>query len=527
MYQALYRKYRPSTFDEVSGQDHITSVLKYQTANSKVSHAYLFCGSRGTGKTSCAKILAKAVNCLDPINGNPCNKCDACRAIDSGATTDVLEMDAASNNGVDNVRQIRDEVIYTPSQLKYRVYIIDEVHMLSGSAFNALLKTLEEPPSYVVFILATTEMHKLPSTIISRCQRFDFRRITSEIIADRLEYIANCEQFELDRDAAMVIAKLAQGGMRDAVSLTELCASHRERITASLACNVLGVSGRDSLHALISAISERDYGKIFALMAELNSSSRDISVFWQELIAYYRDMLVVHTIKDACRYLELTESEFAQLKSDASHWSVAQLINHSRLLEEANQSMQRSGNGKRYIAEMALLRLCDTSLDNSSDAMLSRIEALESRMAMLASGGAVSVAAESPTHIKTEPKSLQTPETAVNTEAKEDIKKSTQSKEASGKEFTAWADAVDRILRSNPTMSGMFDGSSAVSDGAGYTIYVKSVFAKTMLSRANGPAVIAAGISLASGQSVSADCIKIEIKDTKPKGGDAMDDLFS
>ncbi len=527
MYQALYRKYRPSTFDEVSGQDHITSVLKYQTANSKVSHAYLFCGSRGTGKTSCAKILAKAVNCLHPIDGNPCNECDACRAIDSGATTDVLEMDAASNNGVDNVRQIRDEVIYTPSQLKYRVYIIDEVHMLSGSAFNALLKTLEEPPSYVVFILATTEMHKLPSTIISRCQRFDFRRITSEVIADRLEYIANSEQFELDRDAALVIAKLAQGGMRDAVSLTELCASHRERITASLACEVLGVSGRDSLHALISAISEKDYGKIFAIMAELNSSSRDISVFWQELIGYYRDMLVVHTIKDACRYLELTESEFIQLKSDASLWSVAQLINHSRLLEEANQSMQRSGNGKRYIAEMALLRLCDTSLDNSSDAMLSRIEALESRFAMLASSGAASGASEGAPHTKAEPKKEEIPDTKVKVEVKEEEQRPTAAKNESGKELTVWADAVDRILKSNPTMSGMFDGSSAFTDGSSYTIYVKSVFAKTMLSRANGPAVIAAGISLASGQSVSADSIKIEIKDTKPKGGDAMDDLFS
>ena len=223
MHQALYRKWRPDVFDDVYGQEHITSVLKYEVGNGKLSHAYLFCGSRGVGKTTCAKILAKAVNCENPQNGEPCGVCDSCRAIDAGSAPDVLEMDAASNNGVDNIRDIREEVIFAPAMLKYKVYIVDEVHMLSTSAFNALLKTLEEPPSYVIFILATTEQHKLPATIISRCQRFEFRRISTENLSARIELIAKEEGIKLTKDASHLIARLSQGGMRDAISLLELC----------------------------------------------------------------------------------------------------------------------------------------------------------------------------------------------------------------------------------------------------------------------------------------------------------------
>ena len=229
-YKALYRKWRPVDFDDVCGQDRITDILKYEVANDKVSHAYLFCGSRGTGKTSCAKILAKAVNCENPQNGNPCNRCEACRSIDSGIATDVIEMDAASNNGVDNVRNLKDEISFTPALLKYRVYIIDEVHMMSGQAFNALLKTLEEPPTYVVFILATTEFNKLPTTIVSRCQRFDFRRISSDVIVDRLMRISKEEGIDLTEEGARLIARASRGGMRDAVSLLELCAGSKQLI---------------------------------------------------------------------------------------------------------------------------------------------------------------------------------------------------------------------------------------------------------------------------------------------------------
>ena len=284
MHQALYRKWRPQTFDEVCGQEHITSILKYETANSKFSHAYLFCGSRGTGKTTCAKILAKAVNCEAPVNGSPCNKCASCMSIDAGTATDVLEMDAASNNGVDNIRDIRDEVVYSPSALKYRVYIVDEVHMLSGSAFNALLKTLEEPPAHVVFILATTELHKLPSTIISRCQRFDFRRISTQVLTDRLSFISESEGIEYDTEALRMIAKLAQGGMRDAISLLELCAGTRNKITPDIVDETIGSGGRENIENTVKAIAGFDFDAIFSTVDSVVRSSRDIAVFWQELI---------------------------------------------------------------------------------------------------------------------------------------------------------------------------------------------------------------------------------------------------
>ena len=394
MYQALYRKWRPQTFDEVCGQEHITSILKYETEHHKFSHAYLFCGSRGTGKTTCAKILAKAVNCESPIDGSPCNQCAACRAIDAGTATDVLEMDASSNNGVDNIRDIRDEVVYTPSALRYRVYIVDEVHMLSGSAFNALLKTLEEPPAHVVFILATTELHKLPSTIVSRCQRFDFRRISTEVLTDRLAHISNEEQIEYDTDALRVLAKLALGGMRDAISLLELCAGTRRKITVDLVDETVGSGGRDNVEQTVRAIAESNFDAIFSAVDSVVRSSRDIAVFWQELISYYRDMLVLKTTARATKYLDLTEYEADRLKQSAERFPRETLLYHCRILDDTFQAMQRAGAAKRTMAEMALIKICDTTLDTSYDALLSRIAKLEQQVAMgltFRSGAAESV----------------------------------------------------------------------------------------------------------------------------------------
>ncbi len=377
MHQALYRKWRPKTFDEVCGQDHITSILKYEVANNKFSHAYLFCGSRGTGKTSCAKILAKAVNCLSPANGDPCGVCEACRAIDSGAATDVLEMDAASNNGVDNIRDIRDEVVYSPSSLKYRVYIIDEVHMLSASAFNALLKTLEEPPAHAIFILATTELHKLPATIISRCQRFDFRRITTEILKSHLLKIADSEGIEITDSAALLLAKHAQGGMRDAISLLDLCAGNRQRIDDELVASVTGSGGREQMLAVVRAIAEKDYDAIFKVIDDTVRSSRDITVFWQELIAVYRDLLVVKNSKAPTAYLDLTDSETEALTTLSKSLSQETLSYHCTMLTEALLSMQRANSVRRIVAEITLVRMCDTRLSTISEALLSRIAALE------------------------------------------------------------------------------------------------------------------------------------------------------
>ena len=263
-YQALYRKYRPQTFSDVVGQNHITKTLKNELDCGKVVHAYLFTGTRGTGKTTCAKILAKAVNCENPQDGNPCNCCEACKAIDSGSCMDVLEIDAASNNGVDNIRDLRDEANFTPVAGRYRVYIIDEVHMMSAQAFNALLKTLEEPPEYVIFILATTEYHKLPTTIVSRCQRFDFKRISSDVIVKRLFEIANAEGIKLTQDAARVIARVSRGGMRDAISLLELCAGARKTVDEQLVFETVGTGNRDGAYKLIDAILTQNYTAVYA-----------------------------------------------------------------------------------------------------------------------------------------------------------------------------------------------------------------------------------------------------------------------
>jgi len=377
MHQALYRKWRPQRFEEVYGQDHITSILKYEMENSKFSHAYLFCGSRGTGKTTCAKILAKAVNCLDLKDGSPCGVCEACRSIDSGAATDVLEMDAASNNGVDNIRDIRDEVVYSPSTLKYRVYIIDEVHMLSTSAFNALLKTLEEPPEHVVFILATTELHKLPATIISRCQRFDFRRISTTVLKEHLMRIAESEGIEIEEEAAIALAKHAQGGMRDAISLLDLCAGGRRKIDAKLVEETVGSSGRGVLMDIVRAIAQKDYETIFAFVDSIVQSSKDITVFWQDLISVYRDLLVVKTSRNAAAYLDLTDSELEELTALSTMFTSEKLSYHCDMMREAYMAMIRANTVRRIVAELTLVRMCDERLSSTPEAMLSRISALE------------------------------------------------------------------------------------------------------------------------------------------------------
>ena len=380
MHQALYRKWRPPHFDEVYGQDHITSILKYQCATGKFSHAYLFCGSRGTGKTTCAKILAKAVNCLNPTSAGPCGECAACRSIDSGAATDVLEMDAASNNGVDDIRDIRDEVIYTPSELKYRVYIIDEVHMLSASAFNALLKTLEEPPEHVVFILATTELQKLPATIISRCQRFDFRRISTDDLCARLHKIAREEEIDLSEEAARLIARQAQGGMRDAVSLLELCAGARLPITPELVTRTIGTTGREGTYRVVCAIADKNFDLLFEIVDDMVSASRDPAVFWQELIGYYRDMLVTKTVSDPSRYLDLTDSEKLALTTVSARFTKETLLFHIGLLEDALFAMQKSYAVKRTVCEITLVRLCDPALDSSVESILTRLSRVEEQV---------------------------------------------------------------------------------------------------------------------------------------------------
>ena len=386
MHQAFYRKYRPQVFDDVCGQDHITSILRRECETDSVSHAYLFCGSRGTGKTTCAKILAKAINCEAPVNGNPCGKCSACLAIEEGRATDVVEMDAASNNGVDDIRVLRDEVVYSPSMLKKRVYIIDEVHMLSQSAFNALLKTLEEPPEYVVFILATTELHKLPATITSRCQRFDFRRISIDDISARLEYIASNESITLAHDAAARIARIAEGGMRDAIGLFELCAAGGETVDTERVVQALGLSGYDSMKKFAAAVAAKDLAALLSMISQTQASAKDISVFWGEVASFWRDMMIMKVADDPGVYLDLTEAEKAMLFDAARSFTMNEIAYHIGIIDEARQSMVRSPQSRRQIAEFSLLRLISPEFDKSTDALLARIAALEEKVALLEMG---------------------------------------------------------------------------------------------------------------------------------------------
>ena len=495
MHQALYRKWRPQTFDDVCGQEHITSILKYETENNKFSHAYLFCGSRGTGKTTCAKILAKAVNCEAPVNGSPCNCCSSCLSIDSGAATDVLEMDAASNNGVDNIRDIRDEVVYMPSSLKYRVYIVDEVHMLSGSAFNALLKTLEEPPSHVIFVLATTELHKLPSTIISRCQRFDFRRISTQVLIDRLAYISDREDISYDRDALRVIAKMAQGGMRDAISLLELCAGMKNQITLDSVNETLGSGGRESVENTVRAIARGNFDAIFSAVTDVVGSSKDISVFWQELISYYRDMLVMKTTATAEKYLDLTEYESEQLKKTCEMFTKQTLLWHCRVLDETLYAMQKAGAAKRIVAEMALIKMSDSMLDTSMDAVLSRISKLENAVAM---GGVTprisAVQAEQP-----QEKELQKKDSDI-AQVAEPPK---QSADDTLKAMRGWNEIAEKAAAGDIAVLPFLKMAKAFSDANG-KIYVRfpNDFAKSMVERAGVTDGIIAALCINLGRKI-------------------------
>lgn len=460
MHQAFYRKWRPQIFDDVYGQEHITSVLRYEAEHGAFSHAYLFCGSRGTGKTTCAKILAKVINCEHPVGGNPCGKCEACRLIDSGAATDILEMDAASNNGVENIRDIRDEVAYAPSALKYRVYIIDEVHMLSTSAFNALLKTLEEPPEHVVFILATTELQKLPATIISRCQRFDFRRITTENLMKRLTYIAQMEKLELDVDAARQLSKLAQGGMRDAISLLELCAGSNRKITTEVVNETVGIAGRDSMFKTVEAIAKSDYNTLFAQIDEIVRSSKDIAVFWQDLISIYRDMLVVKTTSDAMSYLDLTDHETKQTTAVAALFSKETLLYHCKLLEDALFSMQKANAVKRIVAELSLVRMCDPSLDTSNEAILARLSKLEDRV-----GAGISERETAPVAEKPEPKPAGN--VLSETQKEKPTEVAAEPEKRSLYPIRKWMEIVERVTVRNPMAAAFLKNTQAftLADG--------------------------------------------------------------
>lgn len=376
MYQVLYRKYRPKVFADVYGQEHVTSTLKNEIKENRIAHAYLFTGSRGTGKTTCAKILAKAVNCENSVDGEPCNECEVCKGLDSGTIYDVVEIDAASNNGVDNIRDLREEANYTPSRGKYRVYIIDEVHMLSTGAFNALLKTLEEPPAHVIFILATTEVHKLPATILSRCQRFDFKRIQPETMSVRLKQVAKLEGMELDDDAAILIARIADGALRDGLSILDQCAGRSKKIDSALVSEVAGLAGREALYKLTDCICNQNSSSAMTVISELYQNSYDMERLCVEMINHLRNFLIVKTVKDSRGLIICTDDEYNSIISSAENFTLENVIFALDLFQDALTKIKTGANA-RVELEMAFVKLCEPKLDVNIDSLVDRISKLE------------------------------------------------------------------------------------------------------------------------------------------------------
>lgn len=388
MYQALYRKWRPATFDDVYGQPHVTRTLKSELESNRISHAYLFTGSRGTGKTSCAKILAKAVNCLHPVNGNPCNECEICRGIDNGSVMDVIEIDAASNNSVNNIRDLREESNFTPANAKYRVYIVDEVHMLSIGAFNALLKTLEEPPAHVIFILATTEIHKLPATILSRCQRFDFKRISPEDITARLTYVAEQENVALTEQAASLIARIADGGMRDALSLLDRCFAMGSDIDENAVSAAAGIAGTIHLFSFSEYVANNDSTSALKLISKLHNESCDIDSLCTELTLHFRNLMVAKTVKDCAGLIVCSRDELESLRARAESLRLSKILECIGILEQTAKNIKNAPN-KKIQLEAAAIRMCGFSSGSGGDYSLleERINILEEKLNELAENG--------------------------------------------------------------------------------------------------------------------------------------------
>ena len=396
-YTAMYRRFRPTTFEEVKGQDAIVTTLKNQIRSDRIGHAYLFCGTRGTGKTSIAKLFAKSVNCEHPVDGSPCGECASCKAIAEGRSMNVVEIDAASNNGVDNIREIVNEVAYSPTEGKYRVYIIDEVHMLSAGAFNALLKTLEEPPSYVIFILATTEANKIPVTILSRCQRYDFKRLTVEQIEERMKeaLAAAGEELPIEEKALKYLAKSADGAMRDAWSLLDQCLAFHfgHELTYDMVLDVLGAVDTSVFSKLLRCVIARDVAGCIGVLEEIVLQGRDMSQFVSDFTWYLRNLLLVKTSGDSCEeVIDISSENLARLKEEAQQIEVDAIMRDIRCFSELSGRIRYAGQ-KRVLIEMALIRLCRPEMETNEDTLLERIRKLEQTVEQIESGSIAIAAA--------------------------------------------------------------------------------------------------------------------------------------
>ena len=481
MYQALYRKWRPQTFSDVYGQPHVTRTLRSQLESGRISHAYLFTGSRGTGKTTCAKILSKAVNCLSPIDGNPCNECEICKGIDSGAILDVIEIDAASNNGVDNIRDLREEANFTPANAKYRVYIIDEVHMLSIGAFNALLKTLEEPPSHVIFILATTEIHKLPSTILSRCQRFDFKRIAPEDITARLMYVSEQENVNLTPNAASLIARIADGGMRDALSLLDRCFAMGTDIDEAAVSDAAGIAGTIHLFSFSEYVATGDFTSALKLVSKLHSESCDIDSLCTELTLHFRNLMVAKTVADCEGLIVCSKDELLKIKQRAGELKLSKILSCISVLEQTAKAIKNAAN-KKIQLEAAVIKMCAPSsagTDGISSALEDRISAIEEKLEKLSVNPAPTVSApvqapapapmpesEAKPEPKPEPAPMPEEKPAPKAEEPEDKPPLPSAPEddspiADGP-FLNWSDVLEKVMKYDIPLFGILADSTAV-----------------------------------------------------------------
>ena len=440
MYQALYRKWRPMSFDDVISQPAVTATLKNQIREQRTAHAYLFTGSRGTGKTTCARIFAKAVNCEHSNNGNPCLECDVCKDADNFALSDIIEIDAASNNGVDDIRDLREGAVYTPERCRYKVYIIDEVHMLSPSAFNALLKIMEEPPQYVKFILATTEVHKVPATITSRCQRFDFRRILTDDIKERLLYIAGKEGLELSENAALLIGRLSDGGMRDALSLLDQCAAYSEKIDTDTVSMAAGIAGRDSIFEIIEAAASKDPASAISVADRLYAMSKDMSRLCSELTEQFRNIMLIKVCPENTGLIKCMPEEIEKLGSMAARFELDDVLEKLTIMQECNERLGKALN-KRIELEMCLVKLCTARRIS----VPVRVERTEPK-----SAENVRNIRNADERISDNDKAVPQPEADIKTLKASDFKP-----------LIEWTEILDELTKISPSVSGALSGSRA------------------------------------------------------------------
>ncbi len=517
MYQALYRKWRPQSFADVVGQSAVCDTLTKQVETGKTSHAYLFSGSRGTGKTTCAKILSKAINCENPFHGNPCNKCPSCLGITGGEILDVVEIDAASNNGVDYVRDLRDEAIYSPANVKKRVYIIDEVHMFSTSAFNALLKIMEEPPEHVVFILATTELHKVPATIASRCQRFIFKRIPLSAIAERLQFISRSEGAELSDDAASYIASLSDGAMRDALSLLDQCISVGDgTVTAETVENVVGLAGRKQTFDMALAVAERDLGKTLTFLNDIYTSGKNLTSVLTELAEVFRDVLIIKTAEGeslprlSARYTD------GELKTLSDKFDNMRLCRAIEALQNATGAIAASSN-KRIDAELCCVRLCEGADNADVDSLFSRVSELEDKIknGKFTAGPAQEKQTQKPQPPKIErkPEVNASPSTDKKPASPSILRKTQQAAPLAGDAREVW-NRILGVAKKNlsPGVLPLFAGVTATLSGNTLSLYSDNAFVMQMLTRSENMDILrgaasesAPGIMITSGKKAVAE----------------------